>query len=307
MEKKPILSICIPTDGSVKWVLPVLDSIYAQKYDLTKYEVVITDNGKDSQLPQYICKYDYPNLRYLQTKDKGFLNLVTALKEGQGLFCKMLNHRSVLHPGIIEKWVNMIERYKETKPIIYCSDANVKGGDIIECIDINEFLVKLSVYATWSAGIGLWQEDIPNINKIELDEMFPNASMILKIREGAQYVIWNYKYQTMKEESSKGWYDYFYTFGVRFLDILSLLRINSKIKDDTFRKVKKDMYHFLADIFLFEVLLPSKNNYQINNIKTSLEVYYGTYYYWKMIVVGILKYPLGIVKSIWRKHKASKI
>lgn len=302
MEKQPILSICIPTDGSAQWVLPVLDSIYSQDADMEMYEVVITDNGEESQLPQYISKYNYPNLRYRQTNDKGFLNLVTALKDGKGEFCKMLNHRSILHPGTIERWIKLINKYRDTKPIIYCADARVKGGNVIECADINEFLINLSVYATWSAGIGLWQEDISNINKIKLDEMFPNASMLLNIRDDARYVIWNYKYQTMREESAKGWYDYYYTFSVRFLDILTQLRINCKITDETFMKVKKDMFHFLSDIYLFEVMLPSKNKYLINNIKSSFGIYYGSYYYWKMLFACILKYPLGLLKCIWRKY-----
>ena len=305
MEKQPLLSICIPTDGSVQWVLPVLESIYSQNADMEMYEVVITDNGEESQLPQYISKYNYPNLRYRQTNDKGFLNLVTALKDGNGVFCKMLNHRSILHPGTIERWIKMINNYRDTKPIIYCSDANLKNKDIIECSDINEFLVNLSIYATWSAGIGFWQEDISNIDNIKLDDMFPNTSMLLNIRQDAKYVIWNCKYQSMKEASSKAWYDYYYTFSVRFLDIVNNLRVNSRIKDSTFKKVKKDLYYFLVEVFLFEVLLPSNNKHK--NVKSSLDIYYGTYYYWKMVLIAIIKYPIGIVKYIWRKYKASKI
>ena len=86
MDNQPILSLCIPTNGAVECVLPVIESIYSQGYDDDKFEVVITDNGKDRQLPQHIAKMNYPNLYYRQTTDKGFLNLVTCLKEGKGLF-----------------------------------------------------------------------------------------------------------------------------------------------------------------------------------------------------------------------------
>lgn len=301
MEKEPILSICIPTDGSVQWVLPVLDSIYSQDADMSLYEVVITDNGKESQLPQYLGKYEYPNLRYRQTNDKGFLNLVTALKDGKGLFCKMLNHRSVLLPGAINKWIEMVEQYKNTKPIIYCADANVKGGDVIECKDINDFLVNLSIYATWSAGIGFWQDDLPLIDNIQLDEMFPNTSMILNIREGAEYVIWNYKYQTMEDESGKGGYDYFYTFGVGFLDILNELRIKDKIKKQTFVCVKLKLYDFLKEVYLREVFLPTNHTFILDNIKDSFSIYFGSYYYWRMVVYAIVHYPWGLVKYIGRR------
>ena len=78
MDKQPILSLCIPTNGAVEWILPVIESIYSQGYDTDKFEVVITDNGKDSQLPAYISKMNYPNLCYKQTSAEGFLNLVSC-------------------------------------------------------------------------------------------------------------------------------------------------------------------------------------------------------------------------------------
>lgn len=302
MEKLPILSICIPTDGSVKWLLPVLDSIYSQDVDQDLFEVVITDNGHNSQIPLCIGKYNYPNLRYRQTNDKGFLNLVTALKDGKGLFCKMLNHRSVLHPGTIEKWIEMVEKYKETKPIIYCADANVKGGDIIECANIDEFLVKLSVYSSWSGGIGFWQDDIHNIDNITLDEMFPNTTMLLGIHKNAHYVIWNYKFQTMEDDTGKGGYDYFYTFCVGFLDILNELRVKSEIHDATFISIKKDLYTFLMGEYMNEVCLPSKHTFILKNIKSSYDVYYGSLYYYKMVLICFLRYPIGLIKFLYRKY-----
>ena len=54
IDKTPLLSICIPTNGIVSYVLPVLDSIYSQVKgnDLELFEVVIVDNGKgnDSEI-----------------------------------------------------------------------------------------------------------------------------------------------------------------------------------------------------------------------------------------------------------------
>ena len=49
---EPLLSICIPTNGISKWILPTLEAIYSQNVDISLYEVVITDNGADSTLSQ---------------------------------------------------------------------------------------------------------------------------------------------------------------------------------------------------------------------------------------------------------------
>ena len=44
---KPLVSLCIPTNGVVEWVFPVLDSIYNQIVDNALFEIVITDNGNN--------------------------------------------------------------------------------------------------------------------------------------------------------------------------------------------------------------------------------------------------------------------
>ncbi len=290
MDKQPILSLCIPTNGAVEWILPVIESIYSQGFDNEKFEVVITDNGKDSQLPAHIAKMDYSNLRYKQTTDEGFLNLVSCLKEGRGLFCKMINHRSVMLPGSIADMVSLVEKYKDTLPVIYCSDGNIKSDrDYIECPDTDSFVRHLSYWCSWSAGIGFWQKDISNIPNIELNEMFPNTSLLFEIRKDSEYVIWNKKYEQMCDDSGKGGYDLFQTFCVKLLDVLNDLRIRMKITSGTFIFVKRDLYKFLCNLYLNEVIMPTKHTFIVKNIKESMEVYYGNYYYRKMFFLGYMK------------------
>ncbi len=291
MDNQPILSLCIPTNGAVQWILPVLDSIYKQNYDQSKFEVVITDNGKDSQLESYLKDYDYPNLRYIPTTDEGFLNLVSSLKEGRGLFCKMVNHRSVLELGAIEEMVGLVERYKDSQPIIYCSDGNVKGEEFIECKDLDQFIANLGYWASWSAGIGFWRKDIENIDSVELDEMFPNASLLLNLRKESQYVIWNKKYEQMGDDAGKGGYDLYNTFAVHFLDIIKGLLDCGRISQNSFNMVKKNLMCFLAFMYKNEVILPTKHTYILKEIKKSMQVYYGTTGYWLMIIRAYLLFP----------------
>ncbi|WP_036908597.1 hypothetical protein [Xylanibacter ruminicola] len=302
MDKEPILSLCIPTNGAVEWVLPVIESIYSQGYDTDKFEVVITDNGKDSQLPAYISKMNYPNLCYKQTSAEGFLNLVSCLKEGKGLFCKMINHRSVMLPGSIADMVSLVEKYKYTQPIVYCADGNVKSdSEYIECTNINDFVRNLSYCCSWSAGIGFWHKDIPQITNVKLNKMFPNASLLFEIRNDSHYVIWNKKYEHMCDDSGKGGYDLFNTFGVVLLDILNDLRIRTRITSETFVSVKRDLYRFLCELYLNEVLLPTKHTFVIHHVAQSFDVYFGRYYYWKMILVGLSKLPYIYIRKCYFK------
>jgi len=303
MINQILLSICIPTNGAVQWILPVLDSIYAQNCDLSKFEVIITDNGKDSKISDYLPRYNYPNLRYIPTTDEGFLNLVTSLKEGKALFCKMLNHRSVLLPGTISDWLAMIEKYKESQPIIYCSDGQVKGPDVIECQDMDQFLQNLSYWASWSAGIGFWKKDMDQIGRIHLDQMFPNASLLFNVRKDSQYVIWNKKYEQMSDDAGKGGYDLFDTFAVHFLDLIKELRDAQRISNETFEVIRKDLFGLLVKLYKNEKILPTKHTFILNNIKKSMKVYYGISGYYRMVLKAYLLAPIDICFAAASKIK----
>lgn len=297
-DNKPLLSICLPTNGAVQFVTKALDSIYAQEdADKSKYEVFITDNGQDSQLEAALQPYmKYGNLRYMKTDDKGFLNLITCLKLGNGLFCKMLNHRSVLVPGSIQAWIDMVEQYKDSQPVIYCTDRCLKGDDIIECHNFDTFIRKMSYYSSWSAGIGVWDKDKQILDKIECNEMFPNASLLFEMRQDGEYVIWNKKYQNMMEEPTKGGYNIFHTFAVVYLDLLKDLENRGRITDCTFKSVKLDLRKFLASWYYNIFRIPNQYTFDIENVKEHVLVYYNHIDY---MLIKIMALFLGLKIQVY--------
>ena len=78
----PIVSLCIPTNGVIEWVFPVLDSIYSQDCDYNDFEVILTDNGNNKEFKEKINRYrkQYSNLYYFETKALGFLNEIESYK-----------------------------------------------------------------------------------------------------------------------------------------------------------------------------------------------------------------------------------
>ena len=50
MGNNLLLSICIPTNGVVEWIIPAINSIYSQGVDNNEFEVVVTDNGEKDDL-----------------------------------------------------------------------------------------------------------------------------------------------------------------------------------------------------------------------------------------------------------------
>ena len=99
-----LVSLCIPTNGIVKWVLPVIESIYKQNVEDDLFEIVITDNGTNSELKQHLKKYleIHDNLIYKKTEDYQFLNQISCFKAASGELIKFINHRMVLKNNFLE-------------------------------------------------------------------------------------------------------------------------------------------------------------------------------------------------------------
>jgi len=283
-NKECLLSLCIPTNGATQWVIPTLKGIFAQECDPASYEVIIADNGDGHDLQEALCQFDQINLHYFKTKERGFLNIVSALKAGCGSYHRMLNHRSVLLPGTLAGWIDLVSRYKEQKPVFFFSDGKIEGEG--ECVfdSFDMFVRSLGVWSSWSAGIGIWHSDLVRLDKMQFDEMFPSTSLLFETcQESRLFVIDNNKYQTMQDETGKGGYDLFYTFGVGFLDILSALRHQRRISVDTFLKVKEDVLLFLGKLYYNEVIRSTAHTFIIQNVRQSIQVYFGEAGYRKLL------------------------
>ena len=296
-HKQPLLSICIPTNGIVEWVVPVIDSIYNQGVDDNLFEVVITDNGSQTGLQEAIKDFPHPNFHYYKTKSKGFTNQIDAFEKCNGFFCKMLNHRSKMIPGSIDALLHLVKKYKDTKPIIYCAGGNAKGGEFIECNNTDEFVRCLGVWTSWSSGTGAWKDDLNDLRSKPVDSLFSHMLFLFDLREESKYVIWNGRYEIQASDKGKGGYDIFYAFSVRLLDILSNLRQSERISNETFVVVKKEVLSFLS-IFYYRLKIKKENyTFILQNVRQSISIYYGDFYYFKLLIKAWAMTPKGIFKK----------
>lgn len=296
-NQRPVLSICIPTDGNVKWMIPTLDNIYSQECDMSLYEVIITDNGKSKELEEKLKQYKYPNLHYIKTQDEGFSNIITSLKSGSGLYCKMLNHRSILLPGVITRWIEIIKKYIEEKPTIYFTDGVLGKYQYKECLNFENFVREMSYWSSWSAGIGIWDIDKDSLDSIEYNKMFPNTSILFETRQNGKYVIWNEKYQLMQDDSGKGGYNLFKTFAVDYLDIINDLRQKGRISISTFIFIKNALYSFLKEWYYKTIIKANNYTFENTNISLYISVYYTKYVYIKLKYTSIYNYLNDIIKT----------
>ena len=281
----PILSLCIPTNGALKWVAPVIDSIYHQGCDDSLFEVIVTDNAKNDELRDYVASLGYRNISYNPSDAQGFLNIVSSFQSARGDFCKLINHRACLLSGSLDRLLALIEHNKEEQPVIYCTNG-VVGGEKSEiyCNDLDELVYNLHYYCTWMAGIGIWRKDLNNLHDVDYNKLFPNTTILFEQRkEKSPYILWNEKYFEDQNGYGKGCYNLFHTFAVVFPDMLKDLVQRSRITQATFDKVLRDLYGCLQNFYMDFVLRHPDKSFDLTGNHKSLTTYYSEFDYWCMM------------------------
>lgn len=280
--KTPLLSLCIPTNGIIELIFPVLESIYAQtEVDMSLFEVIVMDNGDNQEFKSKIREYatQHKNLVYRETELKGFLSESECYKEASGVFIKFINHRTKLLPNSISYFIDFIKRNEVEKPSIYFTNGVIKQEKVVvEYNNFDSYVKNLHVWSSWSTGMGFWKEDFDNIPKdVEFNELYPHTTILFAERNKSKYIIDNV---TLLDEipishANKGRYNLFNAFGVEYLGIICDLLRDGSISTETFLSVKKDNFRFVANLYLDLVILKHPCSYDLSGRKNSLNVFYN--------------------------------
>lgn len=308
----PLLSICIPTNGIIELIFPVLESIYAQTdVDQKLFEVVVMDNGDNAEFKTRIEDFaaQHSNLVYKETDYKGFLNESESYKAARGTFIKFINHRTKLLPGAIQYFIEFIEKNETEKPCVYFSNgviSQIKG--VSEYSDFDSYVRNLHYWSSWSTGMGFWKEDFDRIPKeTEFNELYPHTTILFNEKNKSKYIIDNTVLldEIQISHANKGRYNLFFAFGVEYPGILSDLLRSGSISTKTFLSVKKDNQKFITGLFLDLVILKQPCSYDLSERKETLNVFYD---YKKIKTCAIihlfgriLKAPFRLVKRIIRR------
>lgn len=300
MQNK-LLSLCIPTNGIVEWVLPVLESIYAtSNIPEALYEVIITDNGDNTQFAEEIYKFshDHENLVYKQTRAKGFLNQIESFKMANGLFIKFINHRSLFNKGTLQYLLTFVAEHEKKRPITYFMNGSLLQAGINIYDSFDGFVRGLSYYSSWSGGLACWKQDFDNLVVPNgFNALFPHTDILFSITTGRKYVIDHTKLFTeiISGHGNKGTYNLFQAFAFEYLLILSKLLGDNYITLETFNFIKKSNKRFICDLYLHFIILREKCSYNLENYREWIGIFYS---YKDILVESILYIPFKIFKKI---------
>ena len=303
-----LVSLCIPTNGIIELVFPVLDSIYAQGVDEHLFEVVVCDNGNNAEFRQRISEYarQHDNLRYGRTDAPVFLSEPETYKMATGKFIKFINHRTKLMPGTLRYLLEFVKAHEveDKPPIVYFSNGELKQDkQIVHFDNFSEFVCGLKIFGTWSTGMAIWKQDFDKIPKDEqYNVLFPHTTILFRERE-REYIIDN---KILLDEipvghGKKGKYDVFYAFAVEWFFVLGELLRSRDISTETFLQLKKETLKFCVGIAIDFIVLKRPCSYDTSTFMKSMRVFYSL----SEIVVESMKYvPRKSLEKIFRLIKA---
>ena len=287
----PILSLCIPTNGILEWVIPVLDSIYLADADEDLYELVIEDNGNNALFVEIIREYqkNHQNLQYYKSSSSGFLCQIDCFMHASGRFIKFVNHRFLFEKGSVEYLLDFIETHEKDRPVTFFSNGNLKNS-VTNSFD--EFIRDLSYWSSWSGGLSFWREDLELItDEMKYNELFPHTDLLFARRNAEKYLVINRKLFTEIDagHGKKGSYNLFWAFAVEYPSILGDLLREQDISIETFLQVKEELLNFLADQYIGFILQKKENSYNFENYQKYLSVFYSLSEVKKRATILLLK------------------
>lgn len=286
MEQKKYLSLCIPTNGIIEWVIPVLNSIYQNCQRTERFEIVVTDNGNNSEFETEMRKFEdrWDNFVYQKTNAVMFLNQIEAFRLAKGELIKFVNHRMMFVPGAVDYLIDFAERNIERKPVVYFSNGvlNLKGGEQI-CNSFDAFVQTLSYYSSWSAGTAIWKE---HLRKIRMDQdfntLFPHTDLIFSNRHCGQYIVDD---RVLMREipgdiTKKGNYDLFKAFAVEYPMILKSLLQSKDISQSTYESVLKENRKFVSRLYYDYVIRRRPCSYSLKDCHKTIGIIYSRFEIW---------------------------
>lgn len=298
-----VLSLCIPTNGVVEWVIPVLDSIFEEKNPLGIFEVIVTDNGDNVEFEKKIKEYTsvHNNLIYKKTKAIQFYNQIEAFKLARGKMIKFVNHRMKFLPGSLNYLISFVQNNVNEKPVVYFSNGFLQDSYFD---NFNEYVNGLSYWSSWSAGTTMWKEDFDKLDLTKtFNKLFPHIDMIFSDKEKNGYLIDNHVLmnEIYVDDTKKGKYDLFNAFAVEYLAIILKLYRDGEITIQTFYNIKKQIIKFVADLYFQYVILKKPCSYDLSGYRNSINIFINHKEILKQIPNLICKKILNCVKNNFRK------
>ena len=281
MRDEIYVSLCIATNGIIEWVIPVLDSIYNTGCDTKLFEVIVTDNGNNSEFEDLMHNYElkYNNFIYKKTNSVMFMNQIESFKLANGKLIKFINHRMMLTSDALKIMLDFVNKYEKEKPAVYFSNGALGlKNQLMICNTFDKYVRALSYWSSWSAGTAIWKSDFKMIDLTQnFNSLFPHTDIVFSDRKKKYYVI-NDKTllkEIPSDNTQKGKYDLFNAFAVEYPHIIERLYDDGDISKRTYKYVKRKNGFFVSGLYYDYIIRKLPCSYDLNGFDLAMGKYYS--------------------------------
>lgn len=305
MNSVPILSICIPTYNRANILEKTLENITNQYCFDNRSEIIVSDNCSTDNTKEIVLKYSqkFQNIKYYCNQENiGFdKNMKRSLDLANGIFIKPFNDYILFKEDTLNHILNTIEGNIKNKPVIFFLNQLTKGKyKIIECNNLNEFVLKTSFWACWLSSMGIWKNEydaISNKNKYIGMEFFHYHLLLEYINTKNKIIIDNNDLFHNQQVPNKGGYNFFKIFTTNYLYILNLFAQNKAITSRTYKKEKEKLFkNHLLNYYIF-LKLKKKFSFDTSN---ALGYILKNYTIYEVIKYTIEKVVYSLSRSVLR-------
>lgn len=144
-DNHPLVSVCVITYNSAKYILKTLNSIEQQTYK--NIELVISDDCSNDNTVDICHEWlDNHKERFIKTrilradKNTGIsANCNRAYKAASGIWIKGIAGDDYLYPNAIETYINFINNASETPDIIFAKVCPIYSGQVVNVSKIFKY------------------------------------------------------------------------------------------------------------------------------------------------------------------------
>lgn len=172
-DKKPLVSICIPTFNRAPYLKQSLDSIISQnEFQSGDVEIVISDNGSTDET-EILAKYyseQHSGISYYRNQvNLTDGNFPMVMSRGSGVLRKLSNDTLMYRPGALAYICSMVRKYAPLKPVMQFGNIpdRVNRPDIL--FDRTGFIRYHSFNMTWIGAFTMWEDDCEGLED-EVDD-----------------------------------------------------------------------------------------------------------------------------------------
>jgi glycosyltransferase involved in cell wall biosynthesis len=315
-EKKPLLSICIPTYNRAEYLDKSIASIVSQnEFNSEDVELVISDNASADNTEEIVRKYQerYKNIFYSKNEENNTdKNFPTVIDKAHGVFRKLCNDTLIFMDGSINYILSIIKDNIDKKPVLFFMNyANKRRRRKNYTVDNLDPFVKItSVWIGWIASFGIWEDDYVKIeDKYAGCEIhFWQVKVLLEIVERKKGGIIDNVHlflvqDVKKKDLSHGFYQIFYN---NYISLYQQYLAKGKLSREVYKYFRKNL---LFDFFLLWIVNFHFDyaKYEITANNDTAKLILREYRHDKYYLYFLLKLKINILKRYIKEFVKEKI